>query len=102
MDQLEDVIPDCEGRSNEKPDEDDRRGDGDDTAGHEPRAGVRASRVRAVEDVPPVGDHRRGREDPLERVGDLELEVGHRTASLYARRSAAWAAASVADTVPTS
>ena len=56
----------------------------------------------AVEHVVPVGDDRRNREDPLERIRDFQLNVRHRTASSYERRSAACAAASVAETVPTS
>ena len=52
--------------------------------------------------VVPVGDDRRNGEDPLERVHNFQLDVCHRTASSYERRSAACAEASVAETVPTS
>ena len=41
-------------------------------------------------------------EDPFERIRDFQLDVCHRTASWYERRSAACAVASVAETVPTS
>ena len=102
VDQLEDVIPDGDGGRNEKPGENDHRGDGDCTPGRQPRATVWAMSFRAVAYVIPIGDHRRHRKDPFEGIGDLELKVSHRTASLWARRSAACAAASVADTVPTS
>ena len=45
-----------------------------------PRSG--RSSFRAVAYVIPIGDHRRHRKDPFEGIGDLELEVCHRTASL--------------------
>ena len=56
----------------------------------------------AFEYVIPVGDHSRHRKDPFEGVGNFEIDVTHRTASSDARRSAACAAASVAETVPIS
>src|SRR5262245_38549704 len=60
-----------------------------------------ASAVHPRDDVVPVDIDGRRREDPVERFGDLELDVLHGNASSYERRSAAWAVASVAETVPT-
>ena len=66
------------------------------------RCGVRCPAPAAVEHVIPVGVDNRDREDPFERIRDFQLNVCHRTASSYERRSAECAVASVAETVPTS
>src|SRR6185503_3719304 len=75
--------------------------------GHEPPVRGRPSGSStpcpgAVEHVVPVGDDRRNGKDPFDRIRNIQLNVRHRTASWYERRSAACGVASVAETVRSS
>ena len=102
LDKVEETTADAERRRDEKRTDQDHCGESDNAPGRErPRAAL-ISGSGAIEYVIPVCiDNRKG-VDPFERIRDFQLNVCHRTASSYERRSAECAVASVAETVPTS